>query len=1520
MVRATLLATLIALVLAPISKGQDCNCNGRPDDQDIVCGGGNTCAGLNGSYDLNLNGIPDECELSGGVFALLTVGPNGPGSSFSQIQNVIHAGLVQATRSHKSFAEFQSASLSELLNYRVIIAQVPGNLGGSAEMTKIREYVRQGGGFLGETGDENVYPEANLVPGSTTQPVVTDLATSCPLELRARLNTPNPFDFSSLPYPLFWISGYDAAFNGLGVRYDRFLLKGGSRVTAICGGVGTGRIIISGHDLERRGVNDGPVQYNWRLLAAEVNWLAKTSIHDCNANGIADSCDIANHVSSDCDGNGVPDECDRDCNGNGIADACEVAPLCTSGCVADCNLNGVPDSCEVVAGDDCNQNLIPDSCDISTGASLDCNANQVPDSCDIANGASLDCQLNGIPDECEVPPDCNQNGIPDDCEPNQDCNHNGIRDICDIGSGSPDCNFNNAPDACEANPSIQFAAAQNWGGGPSLRWIASGDINLDGYKDLAVAATDADDVRVLLNQQGTGFQAPFSIPVGRAPWFVAIADVSGDGRLDLISADTGSNADPDTISVVIQNPDGTFASRDIYPTGAEPRALSLADFDGDGDIDIVSANNTEFSIRVFRNRGDGKFDPAQTLTVGTRPTGIAAGDWSGDGIPDIAVTLAGTENKVALLRNDGNANFTVIAKYPVGIAPIGVVLDDFDRDHDLDLAVANENTSNVVILINDGTGVFSNAGTYSVGAAPSAIASGDLDGNGLPDLAISNQVGSNVTLLMNAGNGTFVLGNTLVTGFSARAVVIDQLDGAGAPDIAVANRESDSITTFRNLTAAAAGDCDHNGGLDVCQIPQTGVANSRWLPAGPGFWGDAVNWCLPEVPNDNAIASFNVTITGSSAESILDLSPSVASLTLDAHAQVVVGDESGAAVRTLAVAGTIVNSGILRARDRERLLVDAPLIDQSGGGVLESVDGAFNSPVNPDLSTDRSIVEINGARVVGGIARTVGTHSEIHLIGGAELDGVSVQGVIVPDGQSAVFSNTITNRGTILIAPSGVNLAVLAPSDAGGTLTGNGGGDDALVLGGQTVANLGSFESNFTNAASHRLEGTGVIFGGMTNDGVVRANVPGKRINLFPPGDKTNTAGAVMQASVGGVLRLADSVTNAGTIQATGQATATQPSTVLIEDTQRNDGIIRADLGGIVNINAAITGGGRLVANDSGTINVRANITDDTPASDSGFSTQGGNITVGFSAIRLIVLEDGPGTVDPPAPPAAGASAVSISNATLQGNSLWRIGDGLAFAGRTAKLELLNNGIGIVNGSVHLLSNGSLRILGSSLSATNFVLEPGATLEVAGSLTLSGSLSVAGLDGSSTRWSISPSTVVTMKGGIFATTQPGTLEGWATFEAGSQDLGSAGGVSDFSFGPIALDVGAHVSLVDCADNHPGDPEAVYCESLSLASGSVLNLNGIRLFVRAGQQYAPVVVDPQQCPCAYGAGTIVDETRVPVLGDVNCDGSVDSGDLPAFLGVLLGSDTIPMHVAGADVNGDGATDGLDVQSFVNQIIR
>lgn len=182
--------------------------------------------------------------------------------------------------------------------------------------------------------------------------------------------------------------------------------------------------------------------------------------------------------------------------------------------------------------------------------------------------------------------------------------------------------------------------------------IALGDLNGDGLPDLVVGAvrcsssTDCPtgQIDVLLGNGDGTFRPPQGYPTGEwSATAVVLADVNHDGHLDVIVGGcSASNCwnDNGVVSVFLGNGDGTLQSAVSSDTGGRlADGIALADFDGDGHLDIVVANVIDQSVGVLLGVGDGSFGPATTFLSGGNFTySVAAEDVNGDGKPDIVVT------------------------------------------------------------------------------------------------------------------------------------------------------------------------------------------------------------------------------------------------------------------------------------------------------------------------------------------------------------------------------------------------------------------------------------------------------------------------------------------------------------------------------------------------------------------------------------------------------------------------------------------------------------------------------------------------------------------------------------------------------------------------------------------------------------------------------------------------------------------------------------------------------------------
>ncbi|MBL0193710.1 MAG: VCBS repeat-containing protein [Myxococcales bacterium] len=209
-----------------------------------------------------------------------------------------------------------------------------------------------------------------------------------------------------------------------------------------------------------------------------------------------------------------------------------------------------------------------------------------------------------------------------------------------------------------------------------------------------------------------------------------------------------ANYGNDTVSVLVNSGAGTFAPKVDYPTGSTPSSVALGDVDGDGKLDLVVANNGSSTASVLVNSGTGTFAPKVDY-----PTGAPRIRWRWETWTGTASSTSWWPRSV--LVNSGTGTFAARVDYLTGGSPSSVALGDVDGDGNLDLVVANEYSDAVSVLVNGGTGTFATPVDYPTGTLPSSVALGDVDGDGKLDLVVANSGGNTVSVLVNSGTGTF---------------------------------------------------------------------------------------------------------------------------------------------------------------------------------------------------------------------------------------------------------------------------------------------------------------------------------------------------------------------------------------------------------------------------------------------------------------------------------------------------------------------------------------------------------------------------------------------------------------------------------------------------------------------------------------------------------------------------------------------------------------------------------------------
>jgi hypothetical protein len=348
-----------------------------------------------------------------------------------------------------------------------------------------------------------------------------------------------------------------------------------------------------------------------------------------------------------------------------------------------------------------------------------------------------------------------------------DFNNNGSIDLVVLNS------TDNTTSILNGNGAGGFTASgttRTTGNGPVA--IVAGDFDGDGNLDFAVANSTDKTVWVRLgNGDGTfGNHATYSVSLLTIT-SIAVGDFNGDGIPDL--AVVGTTATGGAVDIL--QGDGTGAFNNVTPSGIAvgngPSSIVTGDFNGDGNLDFAVANQTDNTVSVMRGNGSGTTftaaigSPFNTGT-GTSPAAIAVADFNGDGQLDLAIVENG-KKRVDIFKGNGDATFSLLAGAPTtGNNPVSIVAGDFNADGKVDFAVTNKSDNNVTIMLGNGSGTAFTAGTsspFATGTTPVALATADFNGDGSADLGVANSGSKNISILLNQVTDT---ASILMTGIS----------------------------------------------------------------------------------------------------------------------------------------------------------------------------------------------------------------------------------------------------------------------------------------------------------------------------------------------------------------------------------------------------------------------------------------------------------------------------------------------------------------------------------------------------------------------------------------------------------------------------------------------------------------------------------------------------------------------------------------------------------------------------------
>jgi hypothetical protein len=345
--------------------------------------------------------------------------------------------------------------------------------------------------------------------------------------------------------------------------------------------------------------------------------------------------------------------------------------------------------------------------------------------------------------------------------------------------------------------------------------VSLSDFNGDGKPDLLVSRGSSSNISVFANTSINGtvsFASQIDFPgLGLSHEGSATGDLDGDGKPDVVITNSYNTASVSVYRNTSAGPTISFASKVDYAADKGPYNVAIGDIDGDGKLDLIVAANGSNVVSFYKNigtPGNISFAARVDFAAGTNPYSVALSDLDGDGKSDLVVTTQGSDSALSVMKNTTDSG-KVSFDYPVDYATLAgsfiVSVGDLDGDGLPDLAAASSFSNSVAILKNvstPGNLSFNSARVFTTGTYPVCVVMADIDGDGKPDLVTSNQQSNNISLLRNtssSGNISFETHVDYAANERPIFVAIGDLDGDGRPDIVNANSSADVVSVFRNI-------------------------------------------------------------------------------------------------------------------------------------------------------------------------------------------------------------------------------------------------------------------------------------------------------------------------------------------------------------------------------------------------------------------------------------------------------------------------------------------------------------------------------------------------------------------------------------------------------------------------------------------------------------------------------------------------------------------------------------------------
>lgn len=304
-------------------------------------------------------------------------------------------------------------------------------------------------------------------------------------------------------------------------------------------------------------------------------------------------------------------------------------------------------------------------------------------------------------------------------------------------------------DANGDDPGASFGQRQQVEVQGGVTRAAMGDVDMDGYQDLVSIQKQGQLLQVMIKERAANskFRPPITRALPFRPSSVALSDMDGDGRPDILvtDADTGGITVFYNSSFWAKAGAGSMFKREKrFASNAGGADLSLtSDFNSDGWSDAATFDSATGDMQVFLNDKTGNLVAFFNMSTGGQPVAAAIADLNSDDIPDIAVADA-ANGLLALFQGDGSGGFTLASTLEGFSSPADVQCADLDKDGFQDILAVSRSTGVLRTYRGMGTFDFELLQDLSGGTTPSSIALDDINSDGYEDVAVANSGSQNI--------------------------------------------------------------------------------------------------------------------------------------------------------------------------------------------------------------------------------------------------------------------------------------------------------------------------------------------------------------------------------------------------------------------------------------------------------------------------------------------------------------------------------------------------------------------------------------------------------------------------------------------------------------------------------------------------------------------------------------------------------------------------------------------------------